>query len=91
MSTTSKKISKGKPLTLLTNGSTKKSSRANNGNRVLVYSDGLVIKGGSHHRPYKINPESSEEREKRLAKRKALTLRMLRTAYENHQISKVSR
>jgi hypothetical protein len=36
-------------------------------------------------RPALINPESSEEREKRLAARKALTLRAFRMTYENRR------
>lgn len=40
--------------------------------------------------PIYLNPESSEEREKRLAKRKARTLRIFQKAYENHHSRKVS-
>jgi RIO-like serine/threonine protein kinase len=40
--------------------------------------------------PIYLNPESAEEREKRLAKRKARTLRIFRTAYENHHGRKAS-
>lgn len=40
--------------------------------------------------PIHLNPESAEEREKRLARRKARTLRIFRTAYENHHGRKVS-
>jgi hypothetical protein len=40
--------------------------------------------------PLYLNPESAEEREKRLAKRKARTLRIFRTAYENNHRRKAS-
>jgi hypothetical protein len=40
---------------------------------------------GARKRPYRINPETNEEREKRLAARKALTLKAARIAYENHR------
>jgi hypothetical protein len=36
-------------------------------------------------RPSRLSPESSEEREKRLAARKALTLRAFQMTYENHR------
>jgi hypothetical protein len=35
--------------------------------------------------PVRLNPESAEERRKRLAARKALTLRAFRTTYENRR------
>jgi len=44
----------------------------------------------THPHPVRLNPESEEEREKRLAKRKALTLRIFQSAYENHHKRKAS-
>jgi hypothetical protein len=40
---------------------------------------------GSQPQPRYLNPETPEEREKRLAERKALTLRIFQSAYENHR------
>ncbi|MDT5062401.1 MAG: hypothetical protein QOH63_2860 [Acidobacteriota bacterium] len=45
---------------------------------------------GARKQPYHINPETNEEREKRLAARKALTLKAARIAYENHHRRKAS-
>ncbi|HEV7376692.1 MAG TPA: hypothetical protein VGN95_18405 [Pyrinomonadaceae bacterium] len=45
---------------------------------------------GARKQPYRINPETNEEREKRLAARKALTLKAARIAYENHHRRKAS-
>lgn len=45
---------------------------------------------GARKQPYRINPETDEEREKRLAARKALTLKAARIAYENHHRRKAS-
>ncbi|HEV7859571.1 MAG TPA: hypothetical protein VGO91_13205 [Pyrinomonadaceae bacterium] len=39
----------------------------------------------SRPQPVYLNPETTEEREKRLAERKALTLRIFQSAYENHR------
>ena len=89
MRITSKKNLKKKPLVLSTNGSTNKTTRSKPENMKLILSTGMTIGGGTRPRPYKINPESKEEREKRLAKRKALTLRIFHAAYENHRESKV--
>ncbi|MEK6289676.1 MAG: hypothetical protein AABO57_28505 [Acidobacteriota bacterium] len=41
----------------------------------------------SHPGPVRINPESKEKREKRLAARKARTLRAFQMAYEDHHRS----
>lgn len=57
------------------------------GERML--DEDLVIKSDSP-RPYRLNPESAEQREKRLAKRKALTLKAFGIAYENHRAQKAS-
>jgi hypothetical protein len=46
--------------------------------------------GRGRRQPYHINPETKEEREKRLAARKALTLKAARIAYENHHQRKAS-
>jgi len=40
--------------------------------------------GTRYEQPLYKNPESKEEREKRLKKREALTLKAFRIAYENH-------
>ena len=40
--------------------------------------------GKGHKRPYYLDSETKEDREKRLAARKALTLKTFRMAYENH-------
>jgi hypothetical protein len=40
---------------------------------------------GEHPEPVRINPESKEEREKRLATRKARTLKAFQTTYENRR------
>jgi len=45
----------------------------------------LVFHTGARLRPSRLNPESSEEREKRLAARKALTLRAFHMTYENRR------
>lgn len=44
----------------------------------------------SHPGPVRINPESKEKREKRLAARKARTLRAFQMAYEDHHRRKAS-
>ncbi|MDT5121253.1 MAG: hypothetical protein QOC96_735 [Acidobacteriota bacterium] len=46
--------------------------------------------GRGHQKPYRLNPETEEEREKRLTARKALTLKAARIAYENHHRRKAS-
>jgi len=46
--------------------------------------------GESHPGPVRINPESKEKREKRLAARKARTLRAFQMAYEDHHRRKAS-
>jgi hypothetical protein len=51
----------------------------------------LYIIEANHPYPVYLNPESAEEREKRLAARKARTLRIFQTAYENHHRRKDSR
>ena len=54
----------------------------------------LLVASGSNgangEQPYRINPETNEERDKRLAKRKKLTLRAFQMAYENQHRRKVS-
>lgn len=45
---------------------------------------------GARKQPYRINPETDEEREKRLAARKALTLKAFEMAYKNHHRRKAS-
>ncbi len=46
--------------------------------------------GNGFKQPYHINPESKEEREKRLRARKRLTLKAARIAYDNHHVRKAS-
>lgn len=46
--------------------------------------------GKGDKQPGYLNPETKEEREKRLAARKALTLKAFRMAYENHHRRKAS-
>jgi len=58
-------------------------------NVASVFSDELTF-DHSEPRPIHLNSETAEEREKRLAKRKTLTLRVFRSAYENHHQRKVS-
>ncbi|HEV2705006.1 MAG TPA: hypothetical protein VGV59_03730 [Pyrinomonadaceae bacterium] len=62
-------------------------SRRSNGHKI---SEGLLplipakVYEGQDALPRHLNPETPEEREKRLAKRKAATLRAFQTTYENH-------
>lgn len=77
-----------------TNGNGQKTSAVSSESVALVsgeriLDEDLLIKSDSP-RPYRLNPESSEEMEKRLAKRKALTLKAFGIAYNNHHIRKVS-
>lgn len=46
--------------------------------------------GKHYEEPHHKNPESAEERQKRLAKREALTLRAFQIAYDNHHSTKSS-
>jgi hypothetical protein len=46
--------------------------------------------GKHYEEPCYKNPESAEEREKRLTKREALTLRAFQIAYDNHHPRKSS-
>ena len=46
--------------------------------------------GRARKEPYHINPESAKERKRRLAARKALTLKAARIAYDNHHRRKES-
>ena len=46
--------------------------------------------GARYEQPLYKNPENKEEREKRLKKREALTLKAFRIAYENHHQRKAS-
>lgn len=66
----------------------------NNNGSMLTASDEDTIEinftEATHPKPVRLNPESEEEREKRLAKRKALTLRIFQAAYENHHKRKAS-
>jgi hypothetical protein len=94
---TTKKSKKGRP--------TSRNKPANGEARVIILKPGEVsiprlldedsFKDGDDFGPYptRRNPETSEEREKRekrLAARKALTLKAFRMAYENHHSRKSS-
>jgi hypothetical protein len=46
--------------------------------------------GNARKQPHRINPETEEQRDKRLAARKALTLKAARIAYENNHRRKAS-
>jgi hypothetical protein len=46
--------------------------------------------GARYEQPLHKNPETKEQREKRLAKREALTLKAFQIAYENHHQRKAS-
>jgi hypothetical protein len=46
--------------------------------------------GKQYEQPHYKTPETAEEREKRLAKREALTLRAFQIAYDNHHQRKSS-
>lgn len=46
--------------------------------------------GSKFERPYRINPETAEDRDKRLEKRKALTLRAFGIAFDNKAARKTS-
>ena len=74
-----------------TNGKSKKSRRGNNHSddateaRTVTEVDSSVSRARDNGNPGAkgINPESKEEREKRLAARKARTLKAFQTTYEN--------
>ncbi len=83
MSTSLKKNQK-KTVELSTNGSKKQSSRSPK--PALVDRD-LMFRPDSP-KPHKLISESKEEREKRLAKLKKLTLKVLQAYYEDHQMQK---
>lgn len=48
----------------------------------VVFADEIRIVASDRPGPYRINPETEEQREKRLAKRKALTLKAFQGAYQ---------
>jgi hypothetical protein len=61
-------------------------------NKPVDYTLGLpgesAQSNGTHYeRPVHLNPETKEQREKRLTKRAKLTLKAFRIAYENHHRS----
>lgn len=51
----------------------------------VILAEGIGIGSPKQPRPYRINPETKEQREKRLAKRKALTLKAFQGAYHTHK------
>ncbi|HEY0321920.1 MAG TPA: hypothetical protein VGC66_13240 [Pyrinomonadaceae bacterium] len=65
-------------------------ARAYGDNRKFMLTDRDDSNGHRHKQPHLINPESDKEREKRLAARKALTLKAARIAYENNHRRKAS-
>lgn len=76
---------------------TKATSRSRSGAKLVrVHGDGPVLpltinEDATQYPPVYINPETAEERDKRLAARKARTLRIFQKAYEtHHQQRKVS-
>lgn len=87
MSSASKNNLRKKNSAMSSNGKKKKTTRLSN--TALVYTDRETIMRDNTPRPWRINPESDEEREKRLAKRKKLTLKAFQAAYENYQSQKV--
>ncbi len=89
MSTTSKKNPK-KTVTKSNGNGNRSVDVSQDENVAVVFSDSLTFDQSNLPRPVRINPETAEEREKRLAKRKTLTLRVFRSAYENHHQRKVS-
>lgn len=60
------------------------------GNSALKVSDDAKTNRSNLARPFYIEGESPEEREKRLAKRKALTLKIFQMAYDAHNSRKAS-
>ncbi len=54
------------------------------------YEVGFEVDYSDTPRPFQLNPETSEEREKRLAARKAKTLKAFQAAYENRHRRKAS-
>ena len=76
------------------NGTFKKTrapSRSRSGAKLVrVHGDGLVlplknIEDSTEYLQGRLNPETDEERDKRLAARKARTLRIFQKAYETHR------
>lgn len=73
----------------------RKASSSNGGKVALVLSGERMIDPdlpatAESPRPHQLNPESKEDREKRLAKRKALTLKAFSIAYKNQHPRKAS-
>jgi hypothetical protein len=82
-------------MTAKKNNTAKKSKRlaATAKTAYVLVGNGLSLSSrsnGARKRPYRINPETNEEREKRLAARKTLTLKAAHIAYENHHRRKAS-
>jgi hypothetical protein len=73
----SSKKSAKKPMNARSNG--------NGAGRARGKGPELGLSFGEYARPARPDSESPEEREKRLAARKALTLRAFRMTYENHR------
>lgn len=76
---------------------TKKAKRSRSDVQLgYFHGDGLTFplaartNGRARKEPYRINPETAEERAQRLAARKALTLKAARIAYENNHQRKAS-
>ncbi len=72
------------------NGNGTKARASRHDKIAIVLSDDRVLTVSETPRPYRLNPESIEEREKRLAKRKALTLKAFNLAYKNQHSKKAS-
>ena len=56
----------------------------------LTAEEDVTSNGKRYQQPHDENPETDEEREKRFAKREALTLRAFQMAYDNHHQGKRS-
>ena len=61
-----------------------RTTRAVIGKQLLLTSLTNGSNGRLIERPRRINPETAEEREKRLEKRKALTLKVFKWAFDNN-------
>lgn len=60
-------------------------ANGNGSGRTRAHGPKFELSLDEYTRPARLNPESPEEREKRLAARKALTLRAFKMTYENRR------
>jgi hypothetical protein len=68
----------------------KRAQHASHLTRFWGVEESVSSNGKDYEQPHYKNPETAEEREKRLAKREALTLRAFQIAYDNHHQRKSS-